>query len=179
MGELARLLVQWIEFLWPLRLVRQWETGGYYWFGRFQHTIGPGCYPVIPWFSEVREISVVPAIIRTARLDITLSDGSSLTFGASAWAKVTDYNKAVNSVDNYTETAEELLAAVLAEKLAQVDAQRVQPEKRARLLSDLERWVNAESLSFGVEITQLRFTTFVTNVRTYRLLQDTSASPSW
>jgi hypothetical protein len=178
-GDIFRLIVDVIQFAWPFRIVRQWELGGYYWFGRFCHTVGPGVYPIVWWFSEVREISVVPAIVRTARLDITLSDGSSLTFAASAWARVTDYDRAVNSVDNYTETTEELMAAVLAEQLAVIDAVRVEPEKRKGLIKTLTKAINEESTQFGVEVTQLRFTTFVTKARTYRLLQDSQAQPSW
>lgn len=179
MSEFLRLVLDAIQFIWPLRIVQEWERGGYYVRGRWWREVGPGMYAVLPWFTEVRCISVVPAIVSTGRQDITLSDGTLLSFTASATVRVANLNLAVNSVDNYTETTQELVAAVLAEKLAEVDAGRIAPEKRGRLLADLRRWVATEAGTFGVEVTQLRFTTFVTNVRTFRLLQDAPSIVSW
>ena len=179
MGDFLRMVLDSIQFIWPLRIVQEWERGGYYLRGRWWREVGPGLYAVLPWFTEVRCISVVPAIVSTGRQDITLSDGTLLSFTASATVRVVNLNLAVNSVDSYTETTQELVSAVLADKLAEVDASRFTPEKRSRLLADLRRWVAPEAATFGVEITQLRFTTFVTNARTFRLMQDTPNVITW
>jgi len=171
-GDFLQLLLSSISDIWPLRIVRQWERAGYYVCGRYWKEIGPGCYPVIPWFTTVHEISVVPGIVETPRQDITLQDGSLLSFSCSAWARVVDFNKAVNGVDEYLETTREIIEAVCADKLASVPAERLEPEKRGRLLADLRRWVQEEASEFGIEITKLRFTSFVSKVRVHRFLLD-------
>lgn len=173
MGEFFRALLDVIQYVWPFRIINQWEQGGFYMFGKFQHVVGPGCWPVIPWFTEIRDLSMVPALVSTPKKDITLSDTSTLHFAMTGWVQVTDFNLAVNTIDNYHQTTQELIEAVMCEKCADVDAARLQPDKRARLLADLTRWVNAESEVFGVTVTKLRFTTFVLNVKTIRLLTDT------
>lgn len=177
MGDFLRLVLDVVKELWPLRIVKQWERAGYYVCGRYWKEIGPGVYPVVPWFMSVNEISVVPTMIETGRQDITLQNGRPVSFSASAWVRVVDFNLAVNTVFDHEHTVKELLRAVLADKIAGVDAARLEPEKRGRLLSDLTRWVDDEAHEYGLEVTKVRFTTFVTNVRTYRLLQD--AATNW
>jgi regulator of protease activity HflC (stomatin/prohibitin superfamily) len=125
---------------------------------------------VIPWFTDIHEVSVVPAIVQTPRTDITLADGTPVSFSASAWVQVTDVNLAVNSVDNFQQSTVELITAVCAERLAQIDADRLAPEKRTRFLSDLKRWCNEEANPFGIEVQKLRFASFVMKVKTIRLL---------
>lgn len=179
MGDFLRILLDSIQYLWPLRLIQQWERGGFYFLGRWQRELGPGCYPIVPFFMEIRCISIVPAIVSTGRQDITLSDGTLLSFTASATVRVADLNLAVNTVDNFTETTQELLGAVLSDKLARIDAERVKPDRRTELLRSLRTAVATEAALFGIEVSNIRFTTFVTNVRTYRLLQDTPNIVSW
>jgi regulator of protease activity HflC (stomatin/prohibitin superfamily) len=179
MGDFLRTILESIQFLWPFRLVEQWERGGYYVCGRWWREVGPGLKFVVPWFTHVETVSIVPAMVGTGRQDITLSDGSTLSFSAMATVRVTDVNLAINSVDQYRETVQELVGALLAEKLAEVDAERLSPGKRNRLFSDLLRWLQAEAAVFGVEISKVRFTSFVLNVPTYRLLTEGGSIASW
>lgn len=179
MSDFFRLIGEWLQFLWPLRKVNQWERGLLYRNGRYRRELTPGVYPVLPWFHEIRAESVVPGIVQTPRIDITAQDGTMVTLQASATVRVIDLAKAVNTVDAYMETAQELITAVLAEKLAEVDAARLQPDKRARLMTDLRRWVSTEALEFGIEVSKLRFTTFVVNPRPFRLLGDNATVAGW
>jgi regulator of protease activity HflC (stomatin/prohibitin superfamily) len=185
MGELLRVVLDSLEYIWPFVVVRQSEDAGFYVGGRLllrlsAYGFSKGIYFRIPFFTEIRATPNVPAMIRTARLDLTLKDGTLLTIGASAWAKVVDFGLAIEGVDDYTETSQETLAAVLAEKLAEVDTERVTAgEKRKRLLTDLTKWVNDETLEYGVEVSNVRFTTFALNLKTYRLMQDSGNFASW
>ena len=170
MGEFFGNLFSRLEDLWPFRIVKQWERAGYYVFGRFWKEVGPGVYCIVPWFTDVHNVTVVPAILQTPRTDITLSDGTPVSFSASAWVQVTDVNLAVNTVDSFHQTTVELITAVCAERLAQIDRERLAPEKRTRFLSDLKRWCNDEANTYGVEIQKLRFASFVMSIKTIRLL---------
>lgn len=179
MGDFLRLLLDSIQYLWPLRRVEQWEVGQYFIFGRAKILVGPGIWPIIPWFIEVKSRSAVFGIVRANRQDITLKDGTWLSFSASSVMRIADLNLALNSIDQYEETAQETLEAVLADKLSQVDADRLAPEKRGRLLADLTRWVAEEVAPFGIEAHKVRFVTFVHKPRIFRLLGDTQAYNSW
>jgi regulator of protease activity HflC (stomatin/prohibitin superfamily) len=179
MGDVLKTIVEWVQFLWPLRIVRQWERAGYYVLGRYWRDVGPGLYAICPWFTDIVAIPVVPAIIGTGRQDITMSDGANLSFAATATVRVTSVADALNAVDDYRETVQELIGSVLAEKLAEVDAERLAPERRTRLLGTLERALAKEAGEFGIEVTKLRFTSFVLNARTYRLLTEGGQIAQW
>jgi regulator of protease activity HflC (stomatin/prohibitin superfamily) len=159
--------------------VRPWERGIYIVLGRWSWEVAPGTYPIVPWFTEVREFSVVATIIPTPRQDITLRDGRTLTFSAAASARVVDARKALLDVDSFAETTQEAVGAVLAEKIADVAAERLEPQGRRRLIGDLTRWVNEETIVYGVEVTLVRFTTFVLNPKTFRLLQESGPVAGW
>ena len=179
MGDFLRILLDSIQFLWPFRIVKQWERAGFYVFGRWWREIGPGLYPMIPWFTEILEVSIVEGIVGTGRQDITLSDGTMLSFAATATVRVVDAKAALNSVDAFEETMQELLGSVLADKLAEVDVARLTYEKRGRLFSDLRRWVADEALPYGIEVRKVRFTSFITNAKAHRLIVDTQAAAGW
>ncbi len=179
MGDLFRLVIDSIAYCWPFRLVRQWERAGYLVCGRWWKEVGPGVYLVIPFFMDVHVVSVAEAICGTQRLDVTLSNGSTLSFQATCTARVSDVRKAICNVDDFASTTQELLASVLADKLADVDADRLAPNKRGRLFADLKRWVAEEAATYGVDVSRVRFTSFVLTARTYRLLVDQSSAAVW
>lgn len=170
MADFLHTILGFIEYLWPFRIVHQWEQGGYYVFGRMWKVVGPGCYVVVPFFTWLSEVSIVPYMVSTPRLDVTLLDGKNLSFYASAWAQVVDYNLAHNTVEDYALTTRELVEAVIADRLARVKPSRLEPENRADLLRDLTDWCNKETSEFGIQITKVRFSTFILNARTYRLV---------
>jgi hypothetical protein len=171
-GELVQLLIQIAEFAWPFRAVEQWEVGCYFVLGRYWRTVGPGRWPVLPFFMDVRAVSTVPAIVGTPLLTITLTNSDTLTFSAAATVRVDDAAAALNRIDDYTQTTQELLGATLAARLADVEATRLDAAGRRRLLTDLVRWLDAETREYGVRVIGLRFTNFAINLRSYRLLID-------
>lgn len=179
MEGILRLFGEWIQFLWPMKKVKQWQRALRFRGGKFKKEVGPGIQFVIPWLHDIHAESMLKGIVQTPRLDITAKDGTVVTFQASAWARVTDLQLAYMHVDAYMETTTENMAQIIATKLAEVDAERLQPEKRRRLLTDLQMWVNQQSSTYGVEITDLGFTTFVVNPRTFRFLGDNAPVAEW
>jgi hypothetical protein len=181
MGELARLLVEWIAYLWPFRLVQQWERGAYYLGGRYWKEVGPSVwpYPVIPWFTEVRTISVAPAPVGTSRIDITLKDGRQLSCAVTAVCQVVNFDLAVNTVDDYRESAQELIAAVVAERLAEAEPDKLEGGVRGRLKSDLKRWIGDELAKYGLAVHSFSFTSFVVAPRVFRLISDPGTVANW
>lgn len=179
MSDLFHLIAQWAEFLWPFRRVQLFERALYTVCGRRQWEVGPGVYPVLPWFCEVDPVAMSKGILVTPRIDVTLQDGKLLSAQVSAVVRVVDLRKAVNNVDAFMESAQELLHAVVADKLSDVAPSRLEPEGRRRLVGDLRRWVNEQAAEFGVEFDQLRFTTFVLNPKPYRVLSDGAQVAPW
>lgn len=180
MSDLLRLLIDCFGYIWPFRLVHTWEGGGFYVFGRWWKEVGPGIYFIIPFFSDVKTISIASAIVGTGRQDITLLDGTTLSFSATVWAKIVDVYKAFNLVDEPTSTTQELLASLLADTLAETPIERLGSKRKStNLFKELEGKLKEEALEFGVEIRELRFTSFILSVKTHRLLIDQTPVASW
>jgi regulator of protease activity HflC (stomatin/prohibitin superfamily) len=192
-----------LDFLyqfWPFVQIDPWERGVMFfsgrvvkpgWFSRLATKIGmpfrdetghllPGTYFFIPWLQDVSGVDVVPVPIGTPMLNITLDDKRTLSFSVTFIVRVFDPTMALCEVDDYKESTGEIIASKVAEKLMEVDATRIDSEKRKRLLSSLRSWVNDDTEVFGVEVLDLRFPNFAVEQKAYRILSDTAlASIAW
>ncbi len=168
-------LLDFLARFWPFDIVDEWEEGVFYFCGRaWRKKYPPGVYGFIPWFTRIETVSVVPTVISTPLLNITLMDGKTLCYSATAIVQVIDPWLALNAIDDYQESVGELVASRVSSKLASVDAERLDLERRGRLLPDLIRWLNQDTEQYGVTVRDLRFTNFAINQRAYRLLTDTA-----
>lgn len=172
MSEFLRLLLDSIAYLWPFRIVREYERGAYYVTGRFWKVMGPGLKLVCPFFTEIQIEGVVRDVYVTPLQTISTRGGGSLTFSATMTVTIADLGRAYNSVMRYSESARESASAILAEKLAEVDAEMLEPEKRGRLVAGCLSRLRSEIEPLGLAVETLRFNNFVKNMRAYRLFQD-------
>lgn len=170
--DFLRLLLDVIAYLWPLKIVWQWERGAFYAFGRYMFDLGPGCWLKVPFFTDIKTEGVVTDTHQTPLQTITTKDGGTLTFSASMKLRVTDLGKSYNNVLNWDETAIEDASASLADKLAEVEADKFDPANRGRLIGACRTTLNNELGAYGITVDRLRFNNFVRNMPVYRLLQD-------
>ncbi len=175
MTEIARFVVELLTTLWPFRQVEQWERGVRFWCNRPVGVVGPGIYVVLPYWGDVCAVSTVPGVITTPLCTITLTDGATCTYSLSGEVEVTDPQSALCDIDNHEETTLELLTAIPAEALADMDVARLAPDARGRPLGSLRTRVDTELRRYGINVRALRFTNFALNLRTYRLLTDSTA----
>ena len=174
MADFLRLVGEWLQYIFPFRIVHVYERGVMFRLGRFWKIAEPGCHVIVPFFMSLVEVTIVPGMVNTGRLNVTLQDGTTCSFVATAWTQVLDPEKAINSVEQFGETELEVLSAVCADRVARVSPNRLEPENRAALLRDLTGWVNAETEPFGIKVDKVRFSQFVLKARTFILLGDHS-----
>ena len=167
--DIGRFIVEVLEFAWPFRKVMEWEMGVLYVNGRYRRTVGPGVYPIFWWFTEVRTVDVVRDNWTTPLQTITVRDGGTLTFSATVSLEVFDAALATNAVLNNTESAVEDVAAILADTLADLDAARLEPDRRRALLRTCVNTLNETLGTYGTKVTGLRFNNFVRDIRAYRV----------
>lgn len=173
MEALVQLIVTVVQYVWPFRLVHQWEVGLFFIFGRIYWVVPPGLYPVIPWFMDVKAMSVAEDPIHIPRQDVTLKDGTLLSFEATAVTKVVDPRKAHTIVDHYDSSTKILLASMLAEQFMEIEPARIHnPRRRENLFDKVTEAIAKEAAEFGVEVSKVRFPSFVLNPRVFRLLTD-------
>jgi regulator of protease activity HflC (stomatin/prohibitin superfamily) len=173
MTDFLRLIGDWISFLWPLKQILAYEAGVLFVFGRFWKVVPAGQYFVFPFLMHMQECSIAPGLITTARLDLTLTSGKAVSCTASCYAQVVDPFKAICLIEDHEHATRELVHSVIADRVCRVKHERLEPENRAALLRDLTGWIAAEAIGFGVEVTKVRFSSFVDDIRVFRLIQDT------
>ncbi len=149
--------------------------------GKCRWVVGPGyAWPLIPWFWDIEPVSVVPVPLGTPLLPVFSSDGVSVSFSVIAMVRVTDPVAALTKIDDYTESTQELVAAVVAQALGMMSAEKVRDLRRSELAKRLIPKVNKELASFGVECSDMWFTSLVVGIRTYRFLTDEAITgASW
>lgn len=170
MTEFFRFVVEVCTYLFPFRSVEHWEAGVYYWMGREFKTVGPGRWPVLPYFMDVRAVSVVPDPVIAPWQDVVLADGAAVGFNASVIVTVTNAASALNDIHDYDKAVLEILQRNVAMRLQSETADKRTPEQRGRFLAGILQTINTETRRFGVQVSSLAFTSFVMNVPTMRLL---------
>lgn len=172
-AELVNLLISVCQFIWPFRMVEQWERGVKTSFGRITDTqVSPGVYFVIPWFMDVKEIPGSWDYVESGRMDLTLKDGRTLSCEATAKMRVVDFGKAWADFHDYETDRHRMLRAVVSELLQEADPERFEPARRGRLLGgSLLKAVQDGAAPIGCEVESVQMTTFVVGHRTFRLLQ--------
>lgn len=171
MGVLWQFLVDIIMEMWPLRHVSGWETGIRTWCNRPKTEKRPGIYWVLPVLGDILTITTVPFVTVGSRQDITLKDGTPLNFAASAWVQVSNATAARFNVDDYEQSVTEIMEAVLAERLAEVEIDRFETvAKRRNFLKELTNLANEQTQEFGVTVHRVWFSNFSLKLKTFRAL---------
>lgn len=183
MGSLWQFVVDFLREAWPLRHVQGWERGIFTVLNRpcrylrYPNPLPPGLWPIVPMLMDVRAVSVVPAVVRGGRQDITLSDGTPVSFRVTAEVEVTDPQLAIYAVDQFQETTQEKLEVMAAHALGEEDLESfATARQRATFLRRLARTVNTETEQFGVRVHSVGFRDFTLRLRTYRLLSGDDGS---
>ena len=175
MSDLIRVLIELWTAVWPFRVVRPWQAGVWFVWGRCWKTVGSGVWPIVPFFMELRAVEIVPSIWSTPLQVVTLRDKRTLTYSAMVTVRVENPADALNMVDEWPESTLELVSGQLSETLAEVDPEGFDDpsyKKRANLMERIREAADAETRKFGVRVERVRFNNFAVGVRTFRLLMD-------
>jgi regulator of protease activity HflC (stomatin/prohibitin superfamily) len=192
LADFLKGLVQFAEFLWPIKPVRQFERGLYVWCGVIirppswailtgtvleDEVLGPGLYLALPFFGDVHAVSQAWDFVESGRLDLTLKDGRTLSCEVVAKMRVTGPRAAWVEYEDYTVDRRKMLRAAVSEVLQEAEPDRFAPDRRGRLLGgSLLAGVRKGAEPMGHEVESVQVTTFVLNPRTFRLLSDVAAT---
>ena len=111
--SLVLLLVVALVAVLSLRLVTvfEFERGLFYRRGRFQKVLEPGSYWLLPRISTITRVDIRPCYVAVPSQEMATSDGATLKVTVSAKYRVSDPQKAVNTVAGYEEGHLHSLAA--------------------------------------------------------------------
>lgn len=102
------VLFSWFNYLWPLRVVRSYQQGVRFWWGRDTKELGPGVYAFLPFFGDIEIVTVVPDVLDMGVHSITTTDNRKVTFSANIayeivsarlmWTKVQDFETSLQRI---------------------------------------------------------------------------------
>jgi regulator of protease activity HflC (stomatin/prohibitin superfamily) len=164
------VLFRYLRELWPFYIVRSFEQGVRFRFGRDIARLGPGIY-FNWWFVESIEIvTVVADVINLPTQTITCKDGKPVTFSANVEYEVEDARKMYCSVTNFGDSLRNAAMGHLAKRVRDwttADLADSQAELERSLRGTLTTYVR----DWGVKIKEVRLTDMVA-ARAYRLFSD-------
>lgn len=180
MAELVKLLLDLIALLWPFRRVYPWERGVYFAFPPFARgrcwEVGPGLKVLVPWFTDLKTLTVKPEVYPTPLMFVSLQDGRVLHFSAAVTIEVRDAVKAYTELGHWIESVLEITSAAISEGLARIDPTRLDPKrgKLDRVGEELRDEVNKALDPYGLFALRLRLSNVAPGgtVRTIRLIGD-------
>lgn len=192
LADFLNTLLQFFEYLWPLKVIRPWERGLYIVCGRVvtpwrwvafsfrplpSAELPPGLYLAFPFFVDVHQVGIAWDFVKSGRLDLTIKDGSTLSCAAVAKMKVVDCALAYLSYHDYDIDRVAMLQATVSEILVEAEPEKFSPEKRGKLLGkSLLKEVREAAAKMGMEVESVQVTTFILHSRTLRLLSDVGSA---
>jgi hypothetical protein len=161
-NDLIRLVLDSIAYLWPFRVVYEGER-------LLLENDGPGTQvrPALRHRDQHRRPGA--GGVRHPFAEHHPQGRTLAPFSATFTVEVQHLGAGYSKVMSWGESARELASAILAQKLAEVGSEMLEPEKRGRLIAGCLSRLRSEP--FGLRVTTLRFNNFVA-ARVYRVFQD-------
>lgn len=167
--SLAQLILQFIEFVWPFHRVDPWERGLIIFFGRWTVEVGPGTYPLLWYFMQMHPISMVPKTTTTATVEtVTTKSGTMISYGLIYELQCVDARLAYLTVEDHEAKAGRDTWGIVADTLADLPKERLDPEEQRALRRTCLREANKRLADYGMKCNALTFATLAT-MRNYRM----------
>lgn len=185
MGEFLRILLDSITYLWPLRIVKEYERGVFYCFGRvlrtkfFLFSSAPGVKLVLPFFCELKSYSVVEQVFTLPRQPIRLRDGKTITLRGVVVCEIDDIYAAELNVSNYTESTHEIAMCTIADYISEFTAEDIESKSRRRILSTLKDRIQKDVAHYGFKVSRVSFSQFLLPQRVYHLINDSGGQAEY
>lgn len=164
------LLAQYVRQLWPFWIVKSFEQGVRFRFGRDVAQLGPGVYFAWWWFEEIETVIVVPRVINLPSQSITTSDRVAVTFSANIEFAIDNARDYYCKVTDFDHSLRNAAMGHLARKIRDWTVVEL-AEHQNELERSLERTLTTYVREWGVTIRDVRLTDLVPTAG-YRLFGD-------
>lgn len=185
MGDFLRVILDSISFLWPFRVVKQYERCVYYCCGKvvrtrfFLFSAAPGLKFLIPFFCDVKVYSVTEQVFTLPRQPIRLKDGKTLILRGVVVCEIDDIFAAELNVSNYTESTHEIASCTIADYLSDFTSEELDAANRRRILSTLRARVQKDVGNYGFKVKRISFSQFLLPQRVYHVINDAGGTAEY
>lgn len=148
------LFVTFILFVSSVKVIREFERGIVYTFGKYTGTIAPGLRLILP---VVQQMVIVDVRVRTESIppqDVISKDNVSVKVNAVVYYRVIDADKAVNQIEDFNQATSQLAQTTLRSVLGKQDMDDML-SNREELNKDIQEILDHQTENWGIKISHV------------------------
>lgn len=137
-----------------IRILREYERGVVFTFGRFTGVKGPGLIIIIPGVQQMVRVDLRMYVQDVPSQDVISRDNVSVKVNAVIYFRVIDSEKAIIQVDNFTMATSQLAQTTLRSVLGRHDLDDMLAE-RDKLNADIQEILDKQTDAWGVKVSNV------------------------
>ena len=134
-----------------IRVLREYERGVIFRFGRLSATRGPGIFLIIPFVDKMIKVDLRTVTLDVPPQDIITKDNVPVKVNAVAYFKVTDPEKSVISIENYRVATSQISQTTLRSVLGQAELDDLL-SARDKLNKELQIIIDEQTEPWGIKV---------------------------
>lgn len=137
-----------------IRIMREYERGVVYTFGRFTGVKGPGLMILIPAVQQMVRVDLRTYVQEVQPQDVISRDNVSVKVSAVIYFRVIDADKAINQVDNFSMATSQLAQTTLRSVLGRHELDDMLAE-RDKLNADIQAILDRHTVAWGIKVSNV------------------------
>ncbi len=134
-----------------IKILREYERGVIYTFGRFTGVKGPGLIIVIPFVQAIVRVDLRTLVHDVPSQDVISKDNVSVKVNAVIYYRVVDPNLAINQVENFIAATSQLAQTTLRSVLGKHELDDMLSE-RDKLNRDIQEILDLQTEAWGIKV---------------------------
>jgi regulator of protease activity HflC (stomatin/prohibitin superfamily) len=148
------IFIAFILFISSVKVIKEFERGVVYTFGKYSYTVNPGLKIILP---AVQQMVIVDVRVRTESIppqDVISKDNVSVKVNAVVYYRVIDADKAVNQIEDFNLATSQLAQTTLRSVLGRQDLDDML-SNREELNKDIQSILDQQTENWGIKISQV------------------------
>lgn len=137
-----------------IRILREYQRGVVFTFGRFTGVKGPGLILLIPGIQQMVRVDLRTIVLDVPTQDVISHDNVSVHVNAVVYFRVIDPEKAIIQVENFHDATSQLAQTTLRSVLGGHELDEMLAE-RERLNADIQEILDKQTDTWGIKISNV------------------------
>jgi regulator of protease activity HflC (stomatin/prohibitin superfamily) len=136
------------------KVLREYERGVVFFFGRFQAVKGPGIIIIIPLIQQMIRVDLRVVVMDVPTQDVISRDNVSVKVNAVVYFRIVDPENAIIKVQNVFEATSQLAQTTLRSVLGQHELDEMLSE-RDKLNADIQKILDQHTDAWGIKVSNV------------------------
>lgn len=141
-------------FISAVRILKEYERGVIFRFGRFHKTKGPGIIIILPLIDQMERVSLRTVAMDVPPQDIITKDNVTTKVNAVVYFRVMDPERAVIEVEDYLYATSQLCQTTLRSILGESELDEILAE-REKINAHLQEVIDKQTDAWGIKVSMV------------------------